>query len=47
MGIGSNYKISPSSFIGANVSYNTFGNYDETKANIYFKYLFDKDILGK
>ncbi|WP_426207132.1 cellulose synthase subunit BcsC-related outer membrane protein [Providencia sp. PROV272] len=46
-GVETNYKISPSSFIGANVSYNTFGNYDETKANIYFKYLFDKDILGK
>ncbi|WP_336313757.1 cellulose synthase subunit BcsC-related outer membrane protein [Providencia sp. PROV085] len=42
-----NYKVSPSSFIGANVSYNTFGNYNETKANIYFKYLFDNDILGK
>ncbi|WBA56362.1 MULTISPECIES: cellulose synthase subunit BcsC-related outer membrane protein [Providencia] len=42
-----NYKFSPSSFIGANVSYNTFGNYNETKANIYFKYLFDNDILGK
>lgn len=45
--VDTKYKISPSSLIGANVSYNTFGNYDETKANIYFKYLFDNDILGK
>lgn len=47
IGVDTKYKISPSALIGANVSYNTFGNYDETKANIYFKYLFDNDILGK
>jgi len=33
------YKINPSMLVGGQLSYDTFGEYSETNALVYFKYL--------
>jgi hypothetical protein len=38
-GVGGNYHLNKSMQIGGQVGYDTFGDYNESKAQVYFRYL--------
>ncbi|MGY2947786.1 hypothetical protein ACVWVX_000472 [Ewingella americana] len=38
-GIGGNYHLNKNMQIGGQVGYDTFGDYNESKAQLYFRYL--------
>ncbi|MFC0229377.1 cellulose biosynthesis protein BcsC [Serratia aquatilis] len=38
---GGTYKVTPSTLVGGQLGYDTFGSYSESKALLYFKYLLD------
>lgn len=39
LGVGGNYHLNRNMRIGGQVSYDTFGDYNESKAQVYFRYL--------
>jgi len=41
MGVGGNYHLNKKMQIGGDVSYDTFGQYKESRANVYFRYMLD------
>ncbi|WON78081.1 cellulose biosynthesis protein BcsC [Serratia sp. UGAL515B_01] len=38
---GGTYKVTPSTLVGGQLGYDTFGSYSESRASLYFKYLLD------